>query len=157
MPKGQFLFITDDLFQGDVPQQLIVRLVLSEDVHGSYQKNPYNFQHFNCIYAGFFLDGQSTPSEPLQMKSDQFVDAYHALNWNDDERAVHITKKDFEGGYCLYVFRPSGDTKQRPEDRAHTRLELKFSEALPETCTVIVYADFPVLLKIDASRNITLE
>ena len=67
VPKGQFSFITDDLFQGDVPQQLIVGLVLSEAVHGSYQKNPYNFQHFNCIYAGFFVDGQSTPSEPLQM------------------------------------------------------------------------------------------
>ena len=126
VPKGQFSFITDDRFQGDVPQQLIVGLVLFEAVHGSYQKNPYNFRHFNCIYAVFFVDGQSTPSEPLQMnyKSDQFIDAYHALYWNDEERAMYDTKEDFKGGYCLYVFRLSGDTKHRPEDRAHTRLEL---------------------------------
>ena len=60
-------------------------------------------------------------------------------------------------GYCLYVFKSCGDTKDRPEERAHTRLELKFAEALPSTCTVIVYARFPSVLKIDASRNVTTE
>ena len=159
VPKGQFSFITDDVFQGEVPQQLIVGLVESAAVHGSYVKNPFNFQHLNCNYAGFFVDGRSTPSEPLQLnyKSDQFVEAYQRLYWNSKARAVHISREDFKKGYCLYVFRPSGDEKTRPEERAHTRLELKFSEALPTTCTVIVYAKFPTVMRIDASRNVHLE
>ena len=159
VPKGQFSFITDDLFQGEVPQQLTVGLVESASVHGSYVKNPFNFQHFNCSYAGFFVDGQSTPSEPLQPNytNGHFVEAYKRLFWNPQHRAIHISKTEFKGGYCLYVFRPSGDTEDRPEERAHTRLELKFSAALPETCTVIVYAKFPALMRIDANRRVTLD
>lgn len=159
VPQGQFSFIADDMFQGDVPQQLVVGVVESTAVHGSYAKNPFNFQNFNCIYAGFFVDGQSTPSEPLQpnYKSDQFIDAYQNLYWDQRERAISITRHDFKGGYCLYVFRPNGDTKARPEERAHTRLELKFSEALPSTCTVIAYAKFPALMAIDDTRHVTLE
>lgn len=159
VPQGQFSFITDDLFQGEVPQQLIVGIVQSAAVHGNYFKNPFNFENFNCNYAGFFVDGQSTPFEPLQpnYKSDQFVDAYQRLYWDNKERAVHVSKKDFKDGYCLYVFRPSGDAEERSSERAHTRLELKFSEALISTCTVLVYAKFPALMKIDASRSVTLE
>ena len=159
VPKGQYSFITDDLFQGEVPQQLIVGLVQSVSVHGSYFKNPFNFENFDCNYAGFFVDGQSTPFEPLQpnYKGNQFLDAYHRLYWDLEERAVHVSREDFKNGYCLYVFRPSGYGEDRATERAHTRLELKFSEALPDTCTVIVYAKFPALMKINASRNVTLE
>ena len=159
VPQGQFSFITDDVFQGEVPQQLVVGVVESAAVHGSYVKNPFNFQNFNCTYAGFFVDGQSTPSEPLQpnYKSDQFVDAYQRLYWDQRQRAVHITRSDFKVGYCLYVFRPSGDAKDRPDERAHTRLELKFAEPLPSACTVIAYAKFPALMKIDANRRVSLE
>lgn len=157
VPQGHFSFVTDDLFQGEVPQQLIVGIVESVAVHGSYAKNPYNFQHFNCNYAGFFVDGQSTPSEPLQpnYKSDQFIEAYQRLYWDQRQRAVHVTRENFKGGFCLYVFRPCGDTKDRPEERAHTRLELKFTEPLPTTCTIVAYAKFPAVMNIDASRNVS--
>ena len=159
VPSGQYSFITDDLFQGEVPQQLIVGLVQSAAIHGSYYKNPFNFKHFDCNYAGFFVDGQSTPFQPLQpnYKGDQYVDAYQRLYWDSAVRAIHISRTNFKGGYCLYVFNPNGDNNERSGERAHTRLELKFSEALPSTCTVVVYAKFPALMKIDASRNVTLE
>ena len=42
VPQGQFSFITDDLFQGEVPQQLIVGMLQSAAAHGSYFKNPFN-------------------------------------------------------------------------------------------------------------------
>jgi len=159
VPQGQYSFIASDMYLGEVPQQLVVGVVESAAMHGSYVKNPFNFQHFNCTYAGFFVDGQSTPSEPLQLnyKSDQYVEAFQKLYWDECQRAVRVTRVDFKGGYCLYVFRPNGDVKDRPEERAHTRLELKFSEPLPATCTVIVYAKFPALMRINESRHVTLE
>lgn len=52
VPQGQFSFITDDVFQGEVAQQLIVGVVEAAAVHGTYVKTPFNFQHFNCNYAG---------------------------------------------------------------------------------------------------------
>ena len=160
VPRGQYSFITNDLFQGEVPQEVIVGLVKSSAVSGSYFANPFNFKNYDCNYAGFFVDGKSTPFEPLQpnYKSDQFVEAYQKLFPLDSGRlrSVEVTREEFKDGYCLYKFSPSGDTKHRSSEIANTRLELKFSEALPETCTVIVYGKFPALLKINSSRNVTL-
>lgn len=159
VPSRQYSFTADDLFQGAVPRQLIVGLVSSSGVHGNYTKNPLNFQHYNCNYAGFFVDSQSTPSSPLQhsYKSDNYIEAYQRLYTDTAERVIHLTREDFKNGSCLYIFNPEGDLNDRTSQRAHIRLELKFSDALPETCTVIVYAKFPSLMKIDASRNVVLE
>jgi hypothetical protein len=81
VPKGQYSFITDDLFQWDVPKQLIVGIISSSAIHGNYGKNPFNFQHFDCNKIGFSVDGRSTPSHPLQpnFEGDSFVEAYQRL------------------------------------------------------------------------------
>ncbi len=159
IPAGQYSFITDDLFQGEVPNQLIVGIVSSAAIHGDYSKNPFNFQHFDCNYVGFFVDGQSTPAQPLQpnFEGASYVEAYQRLYVDERSKAVTISRYDFRTGYCLYVFKPDGDVRDRVDKRAHTRLELKFAKALPETCTIVVYGQFPSLMKIDASRNVTLE
>jgi hypothetical protein len=47
--------------------------------------------------------------------------------------------------------------EDRLPQQGHTRLELKFAKALPETVTVIAYGKFPALAKIDQSRNVILE
>lgn len=158
VPAGQYSFITDDLFQGAVPQYLLVGIVDSSAVYGAYDKNPFNFVHAHCNYIGFFVDGQSTPSQPLQpdFTNDNFIEAYERLQ-QEDGRVIGISPPDFKAGYCLYVFNPDGDVKERPDHRAHTRLELRFQNALPRTYTVFVYAKFPALLKIDASRNVMID
>ena len=159
MSKGQYSFATDDLFQSQLPQQVTVGIVSSAGHHGSYAKNPYNFENVNCNYVGFFVDGQSVPTDPLQpnYKGNSFMEAYDRLGANGKQRAVHIPRNWFHEGYCLYVFNIDGDLSDREDQRGHTRLELKFTEALAEPYTVIVYAKFPALMKIDQHRNVTLE
>ncbi len=159
VPTGQYSFITDDLFQGQVPKRLLVGIVSSAAANGDYTKNPFNFRHYHCNYAGFFVDGQSTPSCPLQpnFESGSFVEAYQRLYPDNRQRALTIDRYDFRSGYCLFAFNPDGDVRDRLRQSGHTRLELKFAKPLPETCTVIVYGQFPALMKIDASRNVSLE
>ena len=159
MSQGQYSFTVDDLFQGEIPKQLIVGVVSSSAHHGNYKKNPYNFQHFNCNYSGFFVDGQSVPTDPLQpnYKGDNFIDVYDRLYPDTKQRAVEIKRAEFKNGFCVYVFDIDGDHRDRDIQRGHTRLELKFTDPLPEPCTVIVYAQFPALMKIDSNRNVTLE
>ena len=103
------------------------------------------------------MDGQSVPTDPLQpnYKAGSFIEAYNRLE--KKPQTVKITRKDFVNGYCLYLFNIEGDLKERDIQRGHTRLELKFTEALPAPVTAIVYAKFPSLMKIDSSRNIILE
>jgi hypothetical protein len=160
IPAGQFSFTTDDLFQGEVPGRIILGLLSSKAIHGDYTKNPYNFRNFGCNYIGFYVNGQSMPNHPLQpnYESGQYVEAFQTLNKEGKKRVIKITREDYKDGYCLYVIDPSGIyDKCDLLQRGHTRLELKFTSALPETCTLIVYGKFPALAKIDQSRNVTLE
>lgn len=56
----------DDVFQGDIPESLVVGLVSSRAYSGDYTLNPYNFQHFNCNFAAFYVDGKSVPTNPIE-------------------------------------------------------------------------------------------
>ena len=82
MAAGLYSFTKDDLFQGDVPEKIIVGLVSSAAAHGDYTKNPYHFQTFQCNYVGFYVNGQSTPSQPLQPNyaADNFIDAHPTIH-----------------------------------------------------------------------------
>ncbi|OOY93575.1 hypothetical protein BOW18_12220, partial [Solemya velum gill symbiont] len=91
VPQGQFAFYVDDLFQGRVPHRLIVGLVSSNAVNGTYTKNPFNFEPFDCNKVGFYVDGQSVPSQPLQpnYSAEQYTEAYDTLK-KAGGRAVDI-------------------------------------------------------------------
>jgi hypothetical protein len=66
IPKGQYEYSIDNVFQGDVPADVVVGLVSSRAYTGAYNKNPFNFHNFDCSYCGFFINGISTPSQPYQ-------------------------------------------------------------------------------------------
>lgn len=63
IPAGQFHLNVDDVFQGEI---LMVGLVSSKACSGHYTLNPYNFEHFNCNFAAFYVDGKSVPSAPVE-------------------------------------------------------------------------------------------
>lgn len=63
---GQFPMNFDDVYQGDIPESLVVGLVSSRAYSGNYTLNPYNFQHFNCNFAAFYVDGKSVRAQLQQ-------------------------------------------------------------------------------------------
>ena len=153
---GQYNYNVDDLFQGAVPSKLIVGLVSSEAFSGSYKKNPFNFQHYDCSSIGFYVDGQSYPSHPLQpnFEAGQYTDCYRTLTHFRED--VNITHDEYKKGYCLYVLDIDPYYSFNTKRRGHCRLELKFAKALPESVTLIVYATFPEVLSINQSRAVII-
>ena len=157
LASGQYSYSVDDLFQGLVPAKLIVGLVSSEAFSGSYHKNPFNFQHYDCSSIGFYVDGQSYPSHPLQpnFEADQFTDCYRAMTHFRDD--INISRDDYKKGYCLYVLDIDPYYSFNTKRRGHCRLELKFAKPLPESVTLFVYAIFPEVLSIDESRTVIVK
>ena len=166
IPKGYYEINIDDIFQGDVPSSVTVGLVSSESYNGSYCKNPYNFKNYNCSFVGFYVDGQSLPQKPLQPKyeSKLYAEAYLSLFVSNgdymNDAGNYITRDEYANGYCLYVFNINGTNLQENQTplikKGHTRLSMRFDKSLPENCTIILYAKFPSLMKIDETRNILL-
>lgn len=159
IPAGQYSFSADDLYLGAVPSHLIVTLQTSEGFNGSYKKNPFNFQSFDCGYIGFFVNGQSTPSSPLtpNFSSKNYLESYFSLCSNS--KVVNVSREDYPKGYCIYVFNLESCDKEDMFPllrKGHTRIELKFNTPLTETVTLLLYAKFPSCLSIDAARNVNI-
>jgi len=78
---GSYSWGIDDIFQGQIPSRVVVGLVSAEGYSGTYHRNPYNFQHYNCNFMGLYTDGQSVPGEPLQCdyKNGNYVSSYLSL------------------------------------------------------------------------------
>ena len=152
--SGQYSFSVDDVFQGLVPCKLIVGLVSSAAYMGDYRKNPFYFRNYDCSSVGFYVDSQSYPSQPLRpnYEAKQYIDSYRSLT--TFRKDVNIDRYDYTEGYCLYVLEVDPYYSFNIKRKGHCRLEMKFAKPLPESVTLILYATFPEILHIDASRSV---
>lgn len=152
--SGQYSFSADDMFQGLVPNKLIIGLVASSGYMGDYKKSPFKFQTYDCNSLGLYVDGQSLPSQPLQPNytEETYLECYRTLG--TFRKDVNISRDEYIRGYCLYVFDLNPYYSFNSKRKGHCRLELKFAKALPESVTVVMYATFPEILNIDQARAV---
>jgi hypothetical protein len=163
MAEGITSYRIDNLFNGDIPMKLVVALLAGDAYSGSYTKNPYNFANYSLNSLGFYIDSNPSPHKPYTLNFDEatqgqgiFANAYLALF--GDKRGLNfgndIEMRDFTAGYAIYKF-DLGE-EEHIVRKGNTRLELAFDKKLPNVVTVVVYAHFPNILRIDKSRKIIL-
>ena len=101
VPQGQYSVSIDDIFQGKIPDRLVVSLVASEAFSSSLGRNPFCFAHFITLY----VDGRSVPSVPYEpnYESKQFVSSYRSLGLDNKPNCL-ISKEDYNAGYTVYAF-----------------------------------------------------
>ena len=163
--KGSYNVNLNDLFLNSVPSRVVIAFINGAAYAGDYKKNPYNFQHYNLEFLSIYVDGQSVPSKALQpnFKSNNYIEAYQnlftGLRKDSLDLGLYCSREDFAQGYSLFVFDLKSeilDSTHHPSMRhGNVSLEARFSEALPETINVIVYASFPAQIQVDESRAIT--
>ena len=156
VPQGQYSVSIDDIFQGEIPDRLVVSL--AEAFSGSLGCNPFCFAHYDCNFIALYVDGRAVPSVPYEpnYESKQFVSSYRSLGL-DNKPYCLISKEDYNAGYIVYAFHSASYVDQNCLPllrKGHTRLEIKFAKPLPEAITVVCFAHFPGLMAIDSSREI---
>ena len=152
--SGQYSFSSNDIFQGLVPNKLIVGLVSSAAYMEDYSIIPFYFKHYDCSSVSFYVDGQSYPSQPLQLnyEADQYVGCYRTLTTFRND--VNVDRYDYKEGHCFYVLEVDPYYSFNIKRKGHCRLELKFTEPLPESVTLTLNANFPEILNIEQSRSV---
>ena len=153
-----------DVFSGKCPNKLFVCLVSSESMNGTFSQNPYFFQHFDLCEIGFYINNSSFPGKPLQLKfEDSAFQSHYMEAWlrlleiNPD---INITFEEFHRGYSIFAFDLSNKEGKDliPTTRiGETKLELRFSKALPKSITAILYGKFKSVLTIDSARNVIIQ
>lgn len=158
----------DNLFIGQMPKRCIVGMVNSSTFNGNLKKNPFNFEHFGLNYFSMYLDSIQIPSKPFtpDFKSGQYTREYYSLfegsgvYFADTGNTISLT--EYPSGYCLMAFDLTPDLSCNDQHwnlikSGTLRTEIRFSEPLPNTVTLIVFAEFDNIIEVDKHRNIIID
>ena len=164
VPKGQYNVNLDDIFQGKIPNRLVLGMVSADAYAGDLTKNPFNFKHYNFDLMCLYANGQSVPAKALQPKfsSNTYIEAYQTLfsgmNIDGKDAGIVCSRNDYPKGYTLVVLSSEvvDVSVQTVQKQGNLQLEVRFAEALPEAINVILYASFPGEISIDKARTIRL-
>ena len=107
------------------------------------------------------------PNQPLAMDFThrEYVTAYNAL-LETAERSDPLTEFDimpqrFMDGFTILAFNLEASTSNSLDywvkpTLGHSRLELRFGMALPESINIMMMGVYPQVLSIDKARNVTV-
>lgn len=167
IPTGISSTSLDNIFLGQLPQRIIVAFVSAAAFNGSYQLNPFNFQHFNHTYLTAATDSalHITPLKP-NFKANLYMQAYNTLftytgiSFSDSGNG--ISREDFPNGYNLTVFDLTADISAHDvhwnaQNTGSLRIEVQFGDSLPAPITAIVFAEFNNLIELDRHRQVILD
>ncbi|GBN27014.1 Uncharacterized protein F54H12.2 [Araneus ventricosus] len=156
--------VQDNIFVGQMPKRIIVECVENDAFHGTLQKSPYDFKHFDMNFIGVYVDGQSVPHNPLELNFDKnnYIKAYYSLFSGTDkfgqDQGLFISREEYINGNTLFAFNLSPDLCNGEHlnliKHSNLRLEIKFTKALPQTICVLIYAEFDNVIEINKTRNI---
>ena len=169
VPKGSYQAAIDDVFLGSIPNRVVISMVSGAAYSGSYNLNPFNFHHYLCNFLSVSIDGQSVPGKPItpkfgKEKGQNYITAYQSLfaglRKEDLDEGIYTNRLDYGQGYTIYVFDLGAHMDelnfQPALKRGNLKLEARFEKPLDETINILVYANFPSLLRIDQTRNVLL-
>ena len=167
IPKGSFGDVFEDMFQGEVPNRLLIGFVDAEAYSGSYTLNPFRFKPYDIASLGFYVDGEPTPRPPYEFDFGDcdYIEGLQSLyqisgklNENTD---LCIDRETYRQGHCLIGFEvdptssPNLSYVGQPK-AGRTRITIRFHKALPDTVTTIVFATFAECMLIDSARIVSL-
>ena len=152
---------------GHLPNRIVFGLVDSDSYNGDYKKNCFNFKHYNLSRVAVTVNGHDAPYSPIEVdfKNNLYTKAYYSLFTGLDRAPLdlgnNITKSDYKEGYTLFAFDLTPDMCSGEHlnliKSGNVRIDLKFSEALPNPVCCVVYMEYEGLLEINKARNIAVD
>ena len=164
IPAGQLTTILDNLFVPRCPHKIIIAFVKSSSFNGVYDENPFNFEHFNASHIALHVDRRQVPARALtpDFQRQKYVRSYHSMmlasGQVNRDNGNNINYKEFGAGYTFFAFDLSpclldGDSSFEMLKSGSLRVELRFSTALNQPITVIMYGETDSMLEIDRTRT----
>ena len=101
--QGQRNF-SETVFQGNIPDKIVITFVRAERYNGSYALNPFKFDHYNANTMSILVSDMSTPHHPLDMNFKRGQFASTLCNVLRGHPNVIIYAKSFNNDYGLFVF-----------------------------------------------------
>ena len=141
-----------ELYSGPLPRSIVVGQVLTSAYDGSYDKNPFNFQHFNVNHLALKINGQSIPSDGYtpDFENNLISREYTELHVNTGtfrtDRGSCVTMARFKKGCTLFPWDCTYDRCN--SNHLHVtrdglmELSIGWKKPLEKPITILVYACF---------------
>lgn len=157
-----------NLHMGQIPKRLVIGFVSNVAFNGSYQQNPFNFQHFDLNHMVLYVDTEQIPAVPLtpDFSNGTYMHAYNTLfcgtgiHWKDEGN--NISYDEYGKGYTLYAFDLTPDLSSHEahwnlQKQGVVRLDVRFRVELPQAVNCIVYSEFDNLVEISKDRHVVVD
>lgn len=167
IPAGSRVSNQENLFLGQLPKLIVIGFVDNDAFSGNYAKNPFNFKHYNINFVALYVDGEQTPTKPLQPDFEngncvrEYMQLVQTSGKHTKDRALIINREEFALGYTLFAFDLSPDQECADHysliKTGNLRAEIRFAVALPTTVNMIVYGVFDNVIEINQRRNVLFD
>ena len=155
--------IRNQLSAPDLPTRIVIGMVSNAVYSGQKALNPFNFQHYNVSSVNITVDSKCVFAKPLSinMTNGNYLQAYWnlmlAMGYIGKNEGCDITRNEYDNGYFLLAADLTSTlcdgTYDDPIQTGNLDVELTFSDALPETITVLIYAEYENVITINAMRK----
>lgn len=164
--KGSLSYHKDNIFSAlRLPKFVIVGFVKSLAYGGSYQNDPFKFQHFNVNHVALLCNGQPIPFcesyhpdfENGLFLRDYFISIIQNPEMLNSNKNNGISAEAFKESRCFFTFNLTPDFDmaacQPPRD-GNLRLDVSFKNELADAINVIVYGIFDSEVQVGKNKQI---
>jgi hypothetical protein len=168
VPAGLTQFSINNLFNGSIPQKILIMFVDSEGYSGSNVRNPFNFSNMDVRKITLYKNGIPFPYPPIDLNflTNETALAYYTTLTSlqaPSPAGPYLTLDQFNNGTTIFAFDTSPDSSgaiqlsSLSNKTTNLRLEVSFGSApiRPKTC--LVYFERDIRVAIDYQRNVTVE
>lgn len=153
--------LSDSLYNGVLPNKVIVALTKSTGFNGDLKENPYLFNNYHVTQVNLKIDKENFSYRNIDVDFEKnYEHLYHNfLKTICPSKENVISKTEFKDSYCFYIFQlyPSKIKGYKQVQKlGNVRLEIKFSEANTSPLTAILYSETECELQIDKYGNINM-
>lgn len=158
----------ENICPGLLPARLIIGLVKSTSVHGTYSENPFNFDKFDLNMLSVSIDGRSIGGKPLapNFSTGSYMECFTQLYTGSGvfltDDGASIDREIYgKGGFVLYAFDftptlSASDENWALQTEANVRINLGFGTATPNVLSLICYTEGRAVLQGDKHRQYAL-
>jgi hypothetical protein len=155
------------LFSDQLPTRVVITCVDNEALNGVVGCNPFNFKHFSLTEIAHYMDGHQQAIKPVQTNfaAGQLIGAFMGMFSGTGklyrDEGNNISRSDFANGNAPYALDLSPDVAEEGHfnlaQEGDVRVNLKFGTALPNSVTVVAYAEFENVIEINRNRNVVFD
>ena len=158
---GQSTTMIDNPFGMVIPEKLTMLLINMDNYSGRANLNNLYFEHHNISNIHMTINGSTIYNINSDFEGNNYTQLYYetlkAIGLDSNHM---ITYDSYKSGRSIFVFNfinePVGETLPI-ETNASLRINLKFSQNLPSSLIILLFAETTGLLSIDNQRVINCD